>query len=149
MTGQPGQVGWVTTQLDRLTGAGGNRPGRELRRGRPRGKGSRGTLGSPGARRGGRRGRRRTDGGEFSGGELGDCEENGDGRRRLRASRGDSVGGEEEGGEVELGASSEEAGAARNGEGRRRPWRRAWVPAGVLGKKRESEEERERASWRC
>jgi hypothetical protein len=49
MTGQPGQVGWATTQLDRLTGAGGNRPGRELRRGRPRGKGSRGTLGSPGA----------------------------------------------------------------------------------------------------
>jgi hypothetical protein len=56
------------------------------------------------------------DGGEFGGGELGFLQEKR--RRRFWVSRGDSAEGEEEGGEAELGASSEEAGALWNGEGR-------------------------------
>jgi hypothetical protein len=92
--GQPSQVGWATPQLDRLTGAGGNRPERELRRGRPRGKGSSRTLGSPGACRGGRRGRRRSGGGGFDDGGAQNLRKKRRCRRRRRASSVDSSGGE-------------------------------------------------------
>jgi hypothetical protein len=90
MPGQPGQVGWATPQLDRLTGAGSNRLGRGLRRGRPRGKRSRGTLGSPGARREGRRGRRRSGGGVIGGGGPQYLQGNRDERRRFGELRLDS-----------------------------------------------------------
>jgi hypothetical protein len=85
MLGQPGQVGWAMPQLDRLTGAGSNRPGRGLRRGRPRGKRSRGTLGSPGAHREGRRGRRRSGGGVIGGGGPQYLQGNRDERRSFGA----------------------------------------------------------------
>jgi hypothetical protein len=72
------------------------------------------TLGSPASRLG----RREAGGEEFGGGARGYLRGK---RRRFRALRADSVGGEEEDGEAVLGVSSKEAGAARNGEGRRRP----------------------------
>jgi hypothetical protein len=47
-----------------------------------------------------------------------------------------------EGGEAELQASSEEAGAARNGEAKRRPWRELGL--WEVSRKSEQEEEEER-----
>jgi hypothetical protein len=48
MAGQAGLVGWGVAQHDRLPVTGEGRPGTELRRERPRGKGSRRTRSSPG-----------------------------------------------------------------------------------------------------
>jgi hypothetical protein len=47
MPGQPGQVGWATPQLDRLTGAGGDRPETALRAGDGGRKGPRGSGAHP------------------------------------------------------------------------------------------------------
>jgi hypothetical protein len=72
------------------------------------------------------------------------CGENRRRRRRLRRPRPDSRCEEDEGGEAVLGASSEEAGAARNGEGRRRSWRRARLLGGGREERESESNERER-----
>jgi hypothetical protein len=66
----------------------------------------------------------------------------------------DSVCEEKEGGNVEQGASSEEAREAQNGEGRQWPWRPSSATGRRTGKKksakeREMREKRGRATSRC
>jgi hypothetical protein len=70
-------------------------------------------------------------------------------RRRLRASRGDSAGGEEEGGEAELGAISEEARAAWNGEGRRRPSSGSQACTGGRGERAKEGKKEGEVAWRA
>jgi hypothetical protein len=93
-----------------------------LRRGRRRGKGSKGTVASPEGRRWGRFGQRRAGSGAIAGGGARVLRGNWRWWRRLRAPAANSTDGEEEGDAVNLGACSSARGEAASGGAGRQPW---------------------------
>jgi hypothetical protein len=94
-----------------------------LRCGRRRGKGSKGTVASPGGRRWGRFGRRRAGSGAIAGEGARVLRGNRRRWRRLKAPTADSTNGEEEGDAVNLGACLSARGEAASGGAGRQPWR--------------------------
>jgi hypothetical protein len=125
-----------------------------LRHGRRRGKGSKGTVASPGGRRWGRFGRRRAGSGAIASGGARVLRGNRRWWRRLKAPAADSTDGEEEGNTVNLGACLSARGEAASGGAGRQPWRRCSgahreEEEKANGEASEEEKGREEASRHC